>query len=349
MSITFPHYDEGNFQPYRLISQYVQSNRPVDIYMKIKEKVLAQDVAVRQASLLVYAYLKSLVSCNYEDYKYHFIIEAESGCGKSTFAKALKAAVQIPVIICDASQVTGAGWHGCDAADLLDNDELWKWGCGIIILDELDKTIMPQGGNAENHHRFVQESFLKMMDGGTVHNKDGKAIDCCRFLFIGMGAFTPMREKKVEPRPIGFGAVQKAEESATSDVITRDHITEVCGSEQFMGRFVSVLHFKRLGLQHYQIMLKNAVDEICETYGSWELPKEVERQILRQALESPYGARNIRNEVWNCFMSADSRMILQMKRQEVLDRKSREGDFAGEDASELLYRKQISAENVISA
>ena len=349
MSITIPHYDEGNFQPQRLIMQYVRSNRPVDIYMNIKEKVFAQDAAIRQASLLVYAYLNTLAYGNYADRKYHFMIEAASGCGKSTFANALKAAVQIPVVICDASQVTGAGWRGCDAADLLDNDELWKWGCGIIILDELDKAIMPQGGNAENHHRFVQESFLKMMDGGTVHNKDGKAFDCSRYLFVGMGAFTPMREKKVEPRAIGFGAVQKVEETATSDVITRDYITEVCGSEQFMGRFVSVLHFRKLGFQHYRIMLKNAVEEICETYGSWELPKEVEEQIIRQALKSPYGARNIRNEVWNFFMAADSRMIQQMKKQEAIDRRLREGVFPDEEDRDFLYRKLLSTDAIASA
>lgn len=347
MSVIFPHLNEDNFNPQQQIMQYVRYNKPFNICMKIKEKVLAQDDAVRQASVLVYAYLRSLAYGNYEDRKYHFMIEAESGCGKSTFAKALRSAVQIPVIICDASQVTGAGWKGCDAADLLANDELERWGCGIIILDELDKAIMPQGGNAEHHHRFVQESFLKMLDGGAVPNKDGKVFDCDRYLFIGMGAFSPMRVKKAEPRSIGFGVTEPAKASTKTNQITRDYITEVCGSEQFMGRFVSVLHFQKLGISHYKIMAKNVVDEICETYGFWELPEAEEERILRCAIESPYGARNIRNEVWNCFMTADSAIIREMKRQESIEYKMREDTFPDEDEHELLIQELLRAEGLL--
>lgn len=342
MSVYVPT-DEADFDPQRLIQKYIRCNKPFDIYMKIKERVLAQDDAIRQASLLVYAYLKTLADGNYMDYKYHFMIEAESGCGKSTFANALKAAVPIPVIICDASQITGAGWKGCDASDILDSSELEQWGCGIIVLDELDKAIMPLGTDVA-HHRLVQESFLKMLDGGTVHSKDGKAYDCCRYLFIGMGAFTPMREKKKpEVRPIGFGAVQKATENAITDSITRDSITAVCGSEQFMGRMVAVLHFQRLGMGHYKIMLQNAVDEVCRMYGNWQLPRDKEIQILHEAIQSPYGARNIRNRVWECFMAADSSMILYMKREEALDRKLRQGYILeGEDA-DMVYKELFDA------
>lgn len=349
MSIVFPQYDENTFQPQRLIMQYVRSNRPVDIYMKIKEKVMAQDAAIRQASILIYSYLKTLAQGNYDDYKYHFMIEAESGCGKSTFANALKTAVQIPVVICDASQITGAGWRGCDATDLLDNDELWKWGSGIIILDELDKAIMPQGGNAENHHRFVQESFLKMMDGGIVNNRDGKAFDCSRYLFIGMGAFAPMRETNVERRSIGFETAQTAASTKKTELITRDRITEICGSEQFMGRMVSILHFQRLGWKHYKAMMENVVEEICSMYGSWDLPEEAKDSILRKAIESPYGARNIRNQVWEWFIATDSIMMREMKRQEAIDCKLREGLFPDEEDRDFLYRKLLASEGAISA
>lgn len=188
MSLYMPCVDEDDFNPQRLIYRYVQNNSPFDIYMKIKEKVLGQDAALRQASLLVYAFLKTLAYGNYAEYKYHFMIEAESGCGKTTFANALKAAVPIPLAICDASQTTANGWKGMDAADLMDNPEFEKWGCGIICLDELDKAIMPLGTDVP-HHRLTQESFLKMFDGGVVHNRDGKVFECDRFLFIGMGAF----------------------------------------------------------------------------------------------------------------------------------------------------------------
>lgn len=347
MSVYMPRIDETCFNPQQIIGQYVRSNRPVDIYMKIKETVLGQDAAIRQASLLVYAFLKTLAQGNYTEYKYHFMIEAESGCGKTTFANALKAVVPIPLVICDASQTTANGWKGMDAVDLLDNAGFEKWGCGIIILDELDKAIMPFGTDVP-HHRLTQESFLKLFDGGIVHNRDGKSFECDRFLFIGMGAFAQMREKTQENRAIGFGSAQRAVEPSVSEEITRDQITAVCGSEQFMGRMVSVLHFRKLDTEHYNVMLNKAIEEVRLLYGPWELPSGAEEEILRQAQASPYGARNIRNMVWELFMAADSSMILHMQHEETIDRKLREGILPDEKGRDFLIR-QLMAADALSA
>lgn len=335
MSTLMSQSDETDFNPQKLIYCYVQNNTPFDIYMKIKEKVLGQDATIRQASLLVYAYLKTLAYGNYTDYKYHFMIEAESGCGKTTFANALKAAVPVPLVICDASQTTANGWKGMDAVDILNNPELDKWGCGIVVLDELDKAIMPIGTDVP-HHRLTQESFLKMFDGGVVHNRDGKAFECDRFLFIGMGAFAQMRVPSAEPRTVGFCAAQKPAEGPSTGEITRELITAVCGSEQFMGRMVAVLHFQKLGKEQYKTMLKNAVNEVRQMYGSWELPCDAVEKILRQAVESPYGARNVRNMVWEYFMDSDSSMIQKMKQEETM--------LLKDDASDLLRQKQAATE-----
>ena len=348
MSVYMPYIDESDFNPQRLIYLYVQNNTPFDIYTKIKEKVIGQDNALRQASLLVYAFLKTLAYGNYTNYKYHFLLEAESGCGKTTFATALKTVVPIPVVICDASTTTANGWRGMDPADLLDNPEFEKWRCGIVVLDELDKAIMPYGTDVP-HHRLTQESFLKLFDGGLVHNKDGKSFDCDRFMFIGMGAFAPMRQKQQVYRSIGFESSQEGPGAVMEETISRDRITDVCGSEQFMGRFVSVLHFKKLGMKQYRIMLNNAIEEICQMYGPWELPTDTAEQILHQAVNSPYGARNIRNLVWEYFMSADSSMMQQMKRQEAIDRKLREGLLPDEEDRDFLYRKLLAPEGSISA
>jgi len=129
---------------------------------------------------------------------------------------------------------------------------------------------MPIGTDVP-HHRLTQESFLKMFDGGVVHNRDGKAFECDRFLFIGMGAFAQMRVPSAEPRTVGFCAAQKPAEGPSTGEITRELITAVCGSEQFMGRMVAVLHFQKLGKEQYKTMLKNAVNEVRQMYGSWEL------------------------------------------------------------------------------
>ena len=56
-----------------------------DIFQQLKEKVWGQDQALMQATILVYSFLKN-ASLGHFDTKFHFMIEGQSGCGKSTFA-----------------------------------------------------------------------------------------------------------------------------------------------------------------------------------------------------------------------------------------------------------------------
>ena len=291
---------EDEFNPQLEFKRFVAKYKTNDIYHLLKAKVIGQDDELMKASALIYAYMKSISLCE-DAKKFHFMIEGSSGCGKTTFAKALKEILPIPVITVDSSQITQAGFRGVDFADIMNNKELARyWHSGIVICDEIDK-MMYTYHEGNNLGKAVQENFLKALDGDTVIDRDGKEFFCGRILFIGMGAFSDLRKKPEQKRDIGFNSsynytVDEAEEVS----ITRDMITKYGESEQFMGRFVTVLHFKRLNMEAYRKIAWNAFDEVRSIYGRKACITISEKQmdkIIYDSIDSQYGCRNIRNAV----------------------------------------------------
>lgn len=296
------------FLPQQVIARWVECHTPVEIFAQLKEKVFGQDEAILQASVLVYSFLKNISKVGV-DAKYHFMIEGNSGCGKSTFAKALEGVVPCPVIIADASQITASGYKGVDASDLLRSEELDEWwGAGILILDELDKLMEPMSSSSfDNFHRAGLETFLKILDGGTVLSRDGEtSIRTDRLLVIGMGAFAPAKQEvKKTVRKIGFGELEPyVEEEAPSAELSRMEMSRFCGSEQFMGRFLTVVHFKPLGREVYSRIARDTLREIRLIHGRNSAPMTEEEinAIVEKALDSEFGCRGIRTAVWERFL-----------------------------------------------
>lgn len=302
---------EPEFLPQMEIERWVRYHTPAELYARLKEKVFGQDEALQQASIIIYSFLKNVSSTGLDTH-YHFLIEGSSGCGKSTFANALQYIVPCPVIIADASQITASGYKGVDASDLLVSDELDKWwGCGILILDELDKLMEPVSSSThDNFHRQGLETFLKILDGGRIMCKDGaSSINCSRLLVIGMGAFTPAREVQTNPkRVIGFRDTFEAPATIPAEQeLSKLELSNFCGSEQFMGRFLSVIHFKEVGKEVYQRIVKNTLQEIRLIYGydAFDLPQSLIDDLVDTAQCSDFGCRGIRSLVWELFLKSN--------------------------------------------
>lgn len=281
------------------VMRWVNSVTPEMLYMDLREKVWGQDRELRKAATLIYAFFYNLIYGDGE--KYHFLIEGTSGCGKSTFAHALKSVVPFPVIIADASQVTASGYKGTEASSLVDDENLLQeWcGCGIIILDEIDKLMT---GYDQGFHRSAQENFLKMLDGDTVILKDESHVSCGKLLFIGMGAFTELREKQRKPaRSIGFGAGEDPSQEKPRGLTKEDMVQAGC-SEQLLGRFITLLHFKPLSRKVLEKAVRQAVLEVTKICGSVPLSKAEIRYIVCQAMHSEFGCRSIRSAVWEASL-----------------------------------------------
>lgn len=300
---------QESFNPQKALRRWVSCYTPADIFQQLTEKVWGQDQALMQATILVYSFLKN-ASLGHFDTKFHFMIEGQSGCGKSTFAQALQNIVPIPVIHLDSTEFTPNGWKGNQICDALKSDELDKWyHCCIVILDELDKKFVEVlNSSGDNFNRASLECFLRMLDGGMILDKDGDAIQCEKMLVIGMGAFTPARQQQTAKpvHKIGFGEAEPSTALQVSEKaeITKQVMSKQCGSEQFMGRFLTVLHFKPVSREIFKRIARNTIREIRCLYGcSAFLISDAEvDEMIDTAMQSEFGCREIRSAVWEKFL-----------------------------------------------
>ena len=289
-------------------------------YDRLKWKVMGQDEELKKAAILIYGFITAM-ACGRCEKRFHFLIEGTSGCGKSTFAYALQELLPCPVIVADASSITPAGYKGADICDIITSKDIQSfWGCCVLVLDEIDKLMQPTHSSTDgNFHLEALHTLLKLMDGGVITSRNGEQIYCNKILVIGMGAFTPLRQVKENNirRKIGFEAenrsvaTQKSQDTETERV-NKESMAKFCGSEQFLGRFLSILHFKKLTPNMLLQIAWQTEGEIREIYGcGFSLSRERRLEIVDSATETDYGARGIKSAVWEDFLSSDEEWVIK--------------------------------------
>lgn len=297
--------------PPRVLREWLECNSISGFYENLKKKVWGQDEELKKAAIMIYGFITAMAN-NAFDRKFHFMIEGASGCGKSTFAYRLQELLPIPVLVLDSSTITPSGYKGTNIAEILASEELEKfWGCGILVADELDKLMQPTHSSEGNFHQEALHNFLKLMDGGVLTLKDGTVFPCNKLLVIGMGAFSPLRQPQTVPvrRNIGFCAERLSEaaqapQRPVEQNITKEQMTAFCGSNQFLGRFLTVLHFKKLGKEAFHKIVWQTEAEIREVYGcGFGLPMEERLMLIEKAMTADFGARGIKSAVWEAFLS----------------------------------------------
>lgn len=299
---------EDDFNPARELIAWVVNNTPAKLYQTLKQSVFGQDETLRKISILLFGFLKSITYESLPDLHFHFLIEGTSGCGKTTFANALKKCVPLPVMTVDASQLTSAGFKGTNVSELLGSPDLETWQCGILILDELDKLMSPSyDSSGKNVHLETLHNLLALMDGSKIHGKDGATVDCSRILVIGMGAFASLREEKKDTRhPIGFDRSSNVPELYWEEEypeIGKSELLDFCGSEQLLGRFSTVFHFAKPSEMVFQRVIEKTLAELRFLYGDVSLPFSVRQSLIEGAMQGEYGCRGITSAVWETFLN----------------------------------------------
>lgn len=303
--------EERTVYPPRVLREWLDRNSLADFYENLKRKVWGQDEELKKAAIMIYGFISAMAG-NAFDKKFHFMIEGSSGCGKSTFAYALQEILPCPVLVWDSSSITPAGYKGQNISELLQSEELERfYGCGIIFADEICKLMTPTYSSEGNFHLEALHSFLKLMDGGVLQLKDGTSFPCNKLMIIGAGAFTPLRQQEmpVMRRSIGFGADRLSEALGGSERlperrITKEEMAKFCGSEQFIGRFLTVLHFKKLGKEVFNKILWQTEADIRQVYGcGFSLPREERLRLVDLAMATDFGARGIKSAVWEAFLA----------------------------------------------
>lgn len=258
---------------------------------------------------MIYGFITAMAS-NCFDRKFHFIVEGPSASGKSTFAAALSDILPCPVIQGDAAALSPTGYRGADIGDLLSCEEFKQfWGCSVLILDEADKMMQETHSDEGNFHLETLHTLLKMLDGGVVINRSGESIPCDKVLVIAMGAFTPLRcpAQADVRRNIGFCCDSALEPTRIiqNPLVDKNLLLDFCGSEQFLGRFLTVLHFRSLGESVFLRIANQTESEIREVYDcGFCLSRDERLKLVKAAMKSPYGARSVKSAVWEYFLSS---------------------------------------------
>ena len=302
--------------PPGVLQLWLENTSAAIFYDRLKSMVMGQDEELKKAAILIYGFLIAMANNRFEK-KFHFMIEGSSGCGKSTFAYALQELLPCPVIVADASSITPAGYKGADIADIISIPAVEEfWGCCVLVLDEIDKLMQPTHPSADvNFHLETLHTLLKLMDGGVITGREGNRIYCSKILVIGMGAFMPLRQPKKETKLqcIGFFSdAPQPVQTSTEEKITKKQMVDFCGSEQFLGRFLSILHFKKLEKDMLLRVAWQTESEIREIYGcGYSLTRERRLEVVDQAAETDFGARGIKAAVWEEFLSSEEEWVIQ--------------------------------------
>lgn len=92
--------------------------------------------------------------------------------------------------------------------------------------------------------------------------------------------------------------------SEDESIIGKKRISAYSGSEQLLGRFLTVLHFKSLGRRMFHRIAIQAEREIQNTFAcGFSLPADKMSEIIDEAMSSDFGARAIKSAVWELFLS----------------------------------------------
>lgn len=228
---TNPEADNMKLMPSSEQSSTVQVMPPNQIYDELKRHVVSQDGFLRDVAYFSFRHLQriQMASEGYEKLppKVHLWVIGESGTGKSFTMSLLSKIVDIPIVICDSTSFTEAGYQGNDIEDAL--IELTDRSCGkdvngnnaphgIIVFDEIDKIAAKSVSShlRDVSGRGVQNRMLSLLDNtssvilgrkgdGFADSRGRRNIDLTHLSVAVMGAFTGIEKYFNNGRSVNIG------------------------------------------------------------------------------------------------------------------------------------------------
>ena len=247
-----------------------------------------------------------------------FLIGA-TGTGKTHLCRTLAQVLNVPFVICDATQYTETGYVGACVEEMLVSLSA-KRGAkqeasqgGIIFIDEIDKIASRDVGLSHNSTRdvsglSVQNELLKLLDGDIVHYNNVD-YDVGKILFIVGGAFAGLEEiiaERLKHRQMGF--LNKQSKAADSDQVslknaTTEDIMAYGFAPEFIGRFASVVALDGMGKADLVDILSKPRNSLLNQYKTLfkasgidlRMPQSALEWVADQAIQNNTGARGLKS------------------------------------------------------
>lgn len=301
-----------------------------EIIQRIKTKIIGQDPVVEAVVANVYANQRMIATGNKDlisQQKVSILVDGPTGTGKTAIMKEVAEQLSLPIIIVSVNDYTMKGYRGGDLTDIFRlllqeaNGDIGLAQRGIVVLDEIDKLCQIEDHNSAEFKRGLQRELLTYIGGSTIDltsdlNKaftgsDKKAsFDTTNVTFIGMGAFTRIREDKEMAQQqsrkptIGFGQVEPKTSSLDTEsdyeVTSQDYIKY--GMErELVGRFALLTSTKAFSIEDYRNILLHstispltAFKEFSSTFGvNVQYDDDFVQRMSEMAYEMQFGARGL--------------------------------------------------------
>ena len=218
---------------------------PQALYDQMKKTIVGQDGYLKALSTAAWLHI-----AKYQHFlrtgeildkpKQNLLIIGGSGTGKTLAVQTLGQLLNLPVIIEDASSLTGEGWRGKSLSSIIpriyrETDRAEDRIYSIVVFDEIDKVFR---SNRSNSLGISESGFLPLnnlltfLAGGTVTCTDKDcncSLDVSNLLIICLGAFEGLdkivKKRLTGDRQIGFCGNGHNKAEGDDDIL--QHVTEI--------------------------------------------------------------------------------------------------------------------------
>ena len=282
-----------------------------ELFDYCRTRIIGQDKELNTAVFLVYDYLDKLSQGKKPSVK-NWLLTAPSGMGKTEFYRCLsdffaEHNVPVPVIRFDLSQITETGFKGKNMDVILSainsaepRHRRLPRGAAICFLDEADKKFVPSYDSKNvNISAAVQSNLLTLIEGSVMPLTDeGGTLDTSDTMFVFLGAFQNMRDKKKEDaealREIFGEDGQCGEEDSFYGDLNFDDVISFGLLEELAGRISMIVNFRKLPEEDMRRLIDEKARLTGEEFGvRIRLTKSGSDDLLSEA----YGNLGIRTPV----------------------------------------------------
>lgn len=301
--------------------------KPSEILAFLNEYVIGQNSAKIVLSVAVYNHIKRVRNKEKHIEKSNILMIGPSGCGKTELAKTIANFLNAPIIICDATRFTEAGYVGDNVESILTklymkaNKNIDLAERGIVFIDEIDKLKKNHSGGKDVSGEGVQQALLKLVEGSDVEvpisrlpNGEYKTItmNTENILFICSGSFGGLqKEVRKEKRPIGIQCTTNhLDEKSRLKKIDSEDLMSFGLIPELIGRLPVVVELEKLTMEELVEVLKRPKNSMVSQYktlleldgASLEFQDDALSYVAEIAYKGETGARGLKSIMENTMI-----------------------------------------------